>query len=152
MSKHDRPVFLVVDDSADDRELARLAFERSSIQADLHMVDDGEAAMAYLRREGAFAGDGAAPFPTIVLLDLRMRAMDGYEVLEEVRKDENLTALPIVVFSTSDSPADVDRCYLLGCNSYLVKPSTLGDLSNTIRDLHHYWCELNESPSIGKRA
>jgi len=145
-----RPVFLLVDDNPDDQALARMALSQAGIDVELRIVSDGEAALAYLRREGEFADPEVSPRPTLMLLDLRMRAVDGYEVLEEVRRDPQLCDQPIVVFTTSDAPSDIARCYKLGCNSYVVKPTQLAPLVATVRDLIHYWCNLVQLPDVGR--
>lgn len=146
-----RPVILLVEDSPDDRAFAKTAFQLAEIDAELVVVEDGETAGRYLRHQGEFAGPGRASRPAVVLLDLRLPAVDGYEVLAELRRDPQLATLPVVVFTTSNSPEDIDRCYALGCNSYLVKPSQLGPLVAALRDLGRYWCELMAAPSGGWR-
>jgi CheY-like chemotaxis protein len=144
-----RPVFLLVDDNSNDQALARLAFSQAGVDVDLRIVGDGEAALEYLRREGAYTDPEVSPLPSVMLLDLRMRAVDGYEVLEEVRSDAQLCDLPIVVFTTSNAPNDIARCYRLGCNSYVVKPTQLVPLVAAVRDLFHYWCRLVRVPNNG---
>ena len=97
-------VILLVDDNEDDVLLTREGFKRSKLVVDMHHVGDGEQCMAFLRREGAFAG---APTPDLILLDLNMPVMDGREVLAELAKDEALVHLPVVILTTSDEEREL---------------------------------------------
>jgi CheY-like chemotaxis protein len=133
---------LVVDDSADDLTLMQLAFEHAGLLDRLHMLGDGQAAMAYLEGAGDYRDRTRHPFPDFVLLDLKMPKMSGFDVLQTVRQSNHLLPLMIHVLSGSALDYDVQRAYSLGANSYLVKPSSLGELVRMVTALHQWHCEL----------
>jgi CheY-like chemotaxis protein len=130
---------LLVDDNDNDVELTRLGFLRSKLAVNLHRVSDGEECMAYLRKEGQYA---ASPTPDLVLLDLNMPRMDGFEVLDAVTKDERIRHLPIVVMTSSKSDRDVLAAYKLRCSSYIVKPVDFDNFAKVVQTLSDYWFTL----------
>lgn len=138
-SLHDqsrKAVVLMVEDNLDHAFLAREAFEESAPDVELHHVSSGDHCMALLRRESPYQ---AAPRPDLILLDLHMPRMNGYEVMQQIRQDEALAALVVVVLTTSTEPADVNRLYRLGCNSYLEKPVSFQGFTETVKALSSYW-------------
>ncbi len=137
---------LVADDDAQDTMLVRMAAERASLCLRLNSVTDGEQAIDYLMGRERYADRHAHPFPSMMLLDLKMPGMSGFDVLDFVRRDPNLRRLPIVIFSSSDDPKDVRRAYDSGANSYLCKPHSTGDLSALLKALEEYWCKFNHFP------
>lgn len=132
---------LLVDDDPADAGLTRAAIGESKLVCSLNHVGDGEAALAYLRSQ---------PAPDLVLLDLNMPRKNGYEVLREMRADEQLRDIPVVVLTTSDSPMDVKRCYALGANSFVTKPVDLEDFLQAVRAIEDYWFSVVRLPG-GKR-
>ncbi|NND99900.1 MAG: response regulator [Pirellulaceae bacterium] len=127
---------LIVDDSTDDADLTREGFQRSPHDVELHHVLDGKECMKFLRKDGEYR---KAPAPDLVLLDLNMPNMDGREVLAAIDKDPILRRLPVIVLTTSNAEMDRLTTYALGCNSYIVKPSTLESLEKFVRELCSYW-------------
>ncbi|MEO0564020.1 MAG: response regulator, partial [Chloroflexota bacterium] len=119
---------VMADDDEDDRILAQAAFEESALRNAVDFVEDGEELMAYLRREGPYEHLRNTPLPGLVLLDLNMPRKDGREVLQEIRSDERLKRIPVVVLTTSQQQEDVIRSYGLGANSYITKPVTFDGL------------------------
>lgn len=144
--KRKRAVVLLVEDDPGDQELTRRALQEDVIRVDLRIVEDGEEAIAYLRREGRYAEPHAAPRPDLILLDLNLPKKDGRAVLQSVRADPSIGFIPIVVLTTSDQEADILRSYKLGCNSYITKPVDMQKFFTTIRDLGAYWFELVTLP------
>ena len=143
-----RPVsILVADDDMEDCELARDALNEARLANDLRFVHDGEELMQYLRREGRFAVPGAAPRPGLLLLDIKMPKKDGFECLREIRADQNLRHLPVVVMTTSRADADIYRSYDLGVNSFITKPLLFEGLVEAMRALGTYWFEIVELPA-----
>ncbi len=140
---------LMADDDADDRSLAREALLEGRLVNDLRFVDDGEDLLAYLRREGKYAG-GDAPRPGLVLLDLNMPKMDGRTALKEIKNDPDLRQIPVVALTTSKADEDVHRAYDLGVNSYIVKPVTFEALVDILQTLGKYWFEIVELPGENK--
>lgn len=127
---------LLVEDDPDDIEFTRLAFRDSRILNELHVVQDGEDALRFLRNEPPHE---TAPRPDLIILDLGLPRMDGKEVLMEVKKDPDLRRIPVVVLTSSRAQEDVVRSYELGVNSYIQKPVTLEGIVNVIKDIEHYW-------------
>jgi len=137
-------VVLLVEDELADAHLVKTAFLENHILADLQHVDDGRAALEYLRREGArFAN---APRPDLILLDLNMPRMDGRKVLAAVKQDPQLCNIPVVILTTSDVERDVVASYNLGAAGYITKPMDMIQFIAVIRDLGNYWFALVRLP------
>jgi CheY-like chemotaxis protein len=137
---------LLADDDPADQELVRRAFDAGEIPVDLHVVSDGEAALDYLRGGRAASGAATTRRPDLVLLDLNMPGIDGFGVLAEVRRDERLRSLPIVVLSTSTNVDDVNLAYSLGGNAFIRKPADYDDLVEVVGLLAPYWFRLVQLP------
>ncbi len=127
---------LLVEDNADDVFLTRKGFERAKLRLNLHHVENGVECMAFLRKEGQFAG---APTPDLVLLDLNLPRMDGREVLAQIVADEVLQRLPVVILMTSSAESDVLELYRLRCSSYITKPVDFTKFQQVIQQLSDYW-------------
>lgn len=127
---------LLVEDNDDDVFLTREAFEAASLRVSLHHVDNGEKCMRFLRKQGEFAD---APSPDLILLDMHMPVMDGYEVMTQIVKDEALRHLPVVVLTTSYEAADIQKMYGLRCSSYITKPVDFDSFVKAIGQLAGYW-------------
>ena len=142
-----RPI-LIVDDSAEDVELMREALAEFKLANPLDVARDGEEALRYLRREGPFAARMAVD-PAVVLLDLKMPKLDGLEVLREVRANQRLQRIPIVMVTSSREEQDLVRSYALGVNAYVVKPVDFHAFADAVRHLGTFWAVLNEPPPSG---
>jgi CheY-like chemotaxis protein len=118
---YDHAVILVVEDRDDDILLIRRAFEKARLSNPLHFVRDGEEAVIYLRGEGIYSSRAEHPLPDLILLDLKLPKMDGFELLKWIREQPGIRALPVVVLTSSDQIRDVNRAYQLGANSFFVK-------------------------------
>lgn len=127
---------LLVEDNDDDVFLTREAFEAASLRVNLHHVDNGEKCLQFLRKQGPYAD---AVSPDLILLDMHMPVMDGYEVLSEIVKDENLRHFPVVVLTTSYEAEDIRRMYGLRCSSYITKPVDFDSFVKAIGQLAGYW-------------
>jgi len=134
---------LLVDDNEDDVYLTREAFDAASLRVHLHHVDNGEKCLQFLRKQGPYAN---APSPDLILLDMHMPVMDGYEVLKEIVKDEKLRHLPVVVLTTSYEAADIQKMYGLRCNSYITKPVDFDNFVKAISQLAGYWLTVVVTP------
>ncbi len=142
--EHPRPIeILMVEDNLADVRLTQLAMRDAKVWNTLNHVPDGEEAMLFLRREGAYEN---APRPDILLLDLNMPKKDGREVLTEIRADPLLTHLPVVILTTSEADEDVLKSYGLHANSYVVKPLGLDEFIAVIKGLEDYWLCLVKLP------
>jgi len=131
----EHPIVLLVDDSEDDALLVRRIFERVGFASPLQFVRDGDEVIAYLNGTGAYSDRAKFPLPTVVLLDLKMPRKNGFEVLAWIRQQPDLKRLRVYILSASSRPDDIQRAYDLGANSYLVKPSTLDELTTMAQGL-----------------
>ena len=135
---------LLVEDNRDDILIAEEAFKKSgSINRKLHVVHDGVEALSFLRRKGKYA---QAPRPHLILLDLNLPRKSGKEVLEEIKQDEALVTIPVVVLSTSRAEEDVVSSYRLHANCYISKPFDFSQLVEVIRALDHFWFSVVTLP------
>ncbi len=137
---------LLAKDNEDYALLFKRALEAARINASLQVVRDGQEAVDYLVGAEPFADRVKHPFPKLLLLDLKMPRMDGFEVLSAVRQRLGFTRLPVIVLTHSDNPADVRRAYELGATSYFRKPDSLEGLDEMIHVLHAYWLKFNHFP------
>jgi len=148
MTESTAPItILLVDDDADDRDLAREAFAESHLRNDLHCVESGEEMLAYLRREGQYSDPAVSPVPGIVLLDLNMPGLGGREALEKMKQDPALRHIPVVVMTTSKADEDILNSYQHGASSYITKPVTFEGLLNVVKGLQRYWLQIVELPT-----
>jgi two-component system response regulator len=133
---------LLVEDSPEDFETTRRAFLRAGLKNPIVHCSDGDQALDYLFRRGAWTDAGAAPRPGLVLLDLNLPGTDGREVLEEIKRDEDLKRIPVIVLTTSSDERDVQACYRAGANSYVQKPVDIEGFFRAIERLNGYWFEV----------
>ena len=140
---------LLVDDSEDDAILIRLAFRRVNREESLFWVPSGRQAIQYLGGEGLYADRQKFPLPDVMLLDLRMPDMDGYDVLRWVRQDARFKSLPVVVFSGSPLMQHIGMAYDLGANSYLTKPTEFNSFHKTLAQVADFWLGCCRLPSCG---
>lgn len=134
---HIKPIeILLVEDSPSDALLTRRALEGGKMLNRLHIVEDGVKAVAFLRQQPPYA---AAPRPQLILLDLNMPRKDGREVLAEIKADDDLKVIPVVVLTTSNAEVDVLRSYKLHANCYITKPVNFDSFAAAIASLEHFW-------------
>lgn len=132
-------LILLVEDDPGDQELIRRALQEGAVAHDLHVVEDGAAALDYLFCRGNHATGGDCPMPELILLDLNLPKMDGLQVLRQIRQDARLQYTPTLVLSTSQQEKDIRQCYDSGASSYIVKPVVLDDYIRLIRRIDEYW-------------
>ena len=149
MNRSDSLVLLAEDNST-DALMVRRAFTKAGLRGTLDVVDDGDKAVAYLSGQGAFADRARHPLPAVLLLDLKLPRRSGLEVLAWLRQQPGLKRLPVVVLTSSEESADINRAYDLGANSYLVKPVDFDALLEMVRGLGLYWLLLNQNPEVGR--
>lgn len=136
---------LLVEDNPQDLELALMALEKSNLANEVVTVRDGKEALDYLFRRGAYA-ERQLGNPAVVLLDLKLPKIDGIEVLEKIKAEASLQAVPVVMLTTSREEKDLLRSYQLGVNAYVVKPVAFKDFIEAIQDLGVFWAVVNEPP------
>lgn len=146
----DTPVILVAEDREDEILLLRRAFKHANILNPLQIVRDGEEAVAYLKGEGRFSNRDEYPLPSLMLLDLKMPRMDGFEVLQWIRRQPTLSSLRVVVLTASEEIRDVNMAYQLGANSFLVKPVDFDNFVDVIETLQGYWLWLSQAPELSR--
>jgi CheY-like chemotaxis protein len=140
-------VILLVEDDEAHAEIVRRNFETSHIANRLMHVADGQAALDYLYRRNEFSDPAKSPRPGVVLLDLRLPKVDGLEVLKTVKADPELTAIPVVILTTSQAETDVIRAYNNHVNSYLVKPVDGAKFTALMETFGYYWLAWNQKPN-----
>lgn len=139
-----RPVYvLLVEDNPGDADLTCETFETSRLSLDVAVVADGEQALAYLRREPPYT---EAPRPDIVLLDLNVPKINGRQVLAEMRAEEQLRHMPVVVLTSSDAERDIVESYRLGANCYVTKPVDLNAFQAIVRSVEGFWFKVVKLP------
>lgn len=135
---------LLIEDSRGDIGLIEEVFEEAKIRNNLYVAEDGEEAVLFLNKKGQYAD---APRPDIILLDLNLPKKDGREVLEEVKRDDNLKNIPIVVLTTSKAEEDVLRSYNLHANAYITKPVDFDQFIKVIKSIEGFWLEVVKLPN-----
>ena len=141
-------VILIADDDAEDRMLIQDALEESRLKNQIQFVENGEELMDYLHNRRNFKDKDAYPTPGLILLDLNMPKKDGREALKEIKSDDFLRLIPIVVLTTSKAEEDVLRTYDLGVSSFITKPVTFSSLVDVMKTLSKYWFEIVELPKL----
>jgi two-component system response regulator len=140
---------LLVEDDPADGELTLRAMRRNNLANHIHWVKDGEQALEYMFRTGAYAGREPAALPKLVLLDLKMPKVDGIEVLRRLKSEPATQAVPVVIMTSSNEERDVVAGYRLGVNSYIVKPVQFDAFLETVARIGLYWLLTNRPPHEG---
>lgn len=139
-------LILIVEDSDIDFETTLRAFKNSNMANPIHRCEDGEEALDYLFRKNQYSEVENSPRPELILLDLNLPGTDGREVLEEIKKDPKLKAIPVIVLTTSSDEMDVEKCYQEGANSYIQKPVDLKGFFEAIERLRDFWFKVAVLP------
>ena len=137
-------MIVLVDDDDEDAFVLRKAFSGGRIPVDFEHLLGGGDLMTYLSGVSRLSADRS---PSLILLDINMPGMDGFEVLRKLRSEEATRAIPVVMFTTSGLPEDIDRAYREGANSYFVKPSSVGDLRKFVDSIDQYWFQVAKLPT-----
>ncbi len=138
-----RKAILVADDSEEDAFILKRAFEKAGVEVPILFVKDGHELVRYLSGENGYADRRAHPMPRLLLLDLKMPKLDGFDVLRWLQQQPELRRLVVTVLSSSDESRDVNLAYDLGANSYVVKPTSMDGYRQIIEKLRDYWLEVN---------
>jgi len=138
---------LLVEDNPNDLELTLHAFKKNGLAQRIQVARDGVEALDFLFRRGAFANAEEAQYPKMILLDLKLPKIDGIEVLRQIKSDPKMRRLPVVVLTSSRQDRDIDECYNLGVNSYIVKPVDFEKFMAAASILGTYWLSFNQ-PSM----
>ncbi len=138
---------LLAEDELGDILAVRRAFEKAGVKTPVHIARDGQEVVDYLTGNPPFSDPVAHPLPALLLLDLRLPVISGFELLEWLRKQPRLRHMIVVVFSSSEDPEDINRAYDLGANSYIIKPHDPDDLVMVVKQLQQYWLNINANPT-----
>lgn len=143
---HTRPIeILLVEDSPSDALMTQEALLFSKLSSSLHTVDDGEKAIDFLRRMNGYEG---SPRPDLILLDLNLPRKSGIEVLDEIKQDDNLKMIPIVVLTTSKADDDVAKAYRRHANCYITKPVEFNRFADVVRAIDDFWFQVVTRPPV----
>jgi CheY-like chemotaxis protein len=135
---------LLVEDNEGDVGLIEEVFAKSKIRNSLHVAEDGEEAVLYLHSEGKFSG---SPRPDLIILDLNLPKKDGREVLRDIKKDENLHNIPVIILTTSTAERDILRAYELHANAYVIKPLDFYQFIKVVGSIVNFWLGIAKLPS-----
>ncbi|WP_379977070.1 response regulator [Emticicia soli] len=136
----------MADDDPDDRVMTKEALEENFLLNELRFVEDGAELMDYLKRRGKYSNPENSPRPGVILLDLNMPKKDGRECLREIKSDDELKSIPVIVLTTSKAEEDILRTYDLGVNSFVTKPVTFVELVEVMKNLGNYWFDIVQLP------
>ena len=141
----EKPIdILLVEDNPGDVRLTQEAFHEGKLKTNIHVVTDGQAALDHLHRQGAYA---QAIRPDLILLDLNLPKKDGREVLADIKTDESLKSIPVVILTTSKAEQDVLKVYNLHANCYITKPVDLDQFLSVVRAIEDFWLQVVKLPS-----
>lgn len=134
---------LLVEDNPGDIRLTRESFSEGKLLHNLYIAEDGVKALAFLRKEGEYAG---APTPDLILLDLNLPRKNGCEVLAEIKEDDRMKRIPVVVLTTSNAETDIIRTYNLHANCYITKPVDLNNFIEVVKSIEDFWFSVVRLP------
>lgn len=144
---------LMIEDSDEDFEaFIRLIRRQVSLVPTIYRCIDGDEALEFLYQSGKYDSAASAPRPGIILLDLNLPGTDGREVLEQIKQDERLKIIPVVVLTTSANPKDIEACYEQGANGYIIKPIGVNQLAKAIQVFLDYWFDVSILPQPARRS
>jgi CheY-like chemotaxis protein len=137
---------LLIEDQPSDADLALRALDELGVGRRVHLVEDGAEALDFVFGRDAYAERSPADAPALILLDLKLPKVSGHEVLRRLKSDERTQDIPVIVLSSSKEDRDVDQCYEMGANSYVVKPVDFAQFTETVQCIGTYWLQTNEGP------
>lgn len=146
------PVILLVEDDLADQEIINRIVSEGATSAKLEIVSNGQEALDYLKGEGDYAPPNSPPKPDLVLLDLNMPGLSGFDVLTQIRKHPPIKLLPVIVLTTSDRESDIVQSYERGANSYLTKPVSYDHFVRIIREIDEFWFDIAVLPPTSQSA
>lgn len=149
MKNHELEIILV-EDNMGDAELTIRALKKKNLANKLLHLENGAEALDYIFGSGSYANRGLTSTPKMVLLDLNMPKVGGIEVLQKIKSDERTKEIPVVILTSSNEDPDIEKCYRLGANSFIVKPVEFDKFAKAVEDLGLYWLLLNQTPSFQK--
>lgn len=136
---------LLVEDDPNDTELTLAALEEYNLTNEIVVARDGVEALDYLYRRGSFAQHPAG-HPIVIMLDLKLPKLDGVQVLQQLKRDEAMRLIPVVILTSSRESQDLEECYKLGANAYVVKPVRFSEFIEAVKQIGIFWALINEPP------
>ncbi|MDJ0574136.1 MAG: response regulator [Xenococcaceae cyanobacterium MO_234.B1] len=147
MKEKNQQPLLIIEDSDEDFEALERMIIKAQISNPIYRCEDGEEALDFLFHEGEYEDESLSPRPSLIVLDLNLPGTDGREVLAELKQNQDLQTIPVVIFSTSSNPKDIDACYRQGISGYIVKPMDTQRLNQLVQTFLEYWFNVVELPS-----
>jgi CheY-like chemotaxis protein len=145
------PLLLIVEDGNEDFEALKRCLQQSPTAVSIQRCVNGEQALAFLYRTGSDVNPESAPRPGLIVLDLNLPGTDGREVLRRIKQDDTLKTIPVIVFTTSNNPKDIEECYRYGANSYIIKPINFAKLKQDIQTVVDYWFQVTILPNLAEK-
>lgn len=142
-----QPLLLIIEDSNEDFEAFQRFLRQSPLAIPIYRCLNGDQALAFLYHTDRYTDPESAPRPGLILLDLNLPGTDGREVLHRIKQDDDLKSVPVVIFTTSNNPKDIEACYQQGANGYIIKPMDFGLLKRSIQTLLDYWFDITLLPN-----
>ncbi len=143
--KHEQPLLIIEDSDEDFAALTRI-MNKSQVSSPIYRCEDGEEALEFLYHQGEYEDATLSPRPALIILDLNLPGTDGREVLAELKQDNTLKSIPVIIFSTSSNPKDINACYDYGISGYIVKPMGTNRLNEIVQTFLDYWFQTVELP------
>ncbi len=147
MNEENKKPLLIIEDSDEDFAALTRMITKAEIPNPIYRCEDGEEALEFLYREGEYQDEALSPRPSLIILDLNLPGTDGREVLAELKQHQDLETIPVVIFSTSSNPKDIDACYRYGVSGYIVKPMDTHRLNLLVQTFLDYWFKAVELPN-----
>ena len=148
MNQNNIVEILIVEDNPQDLELTQRTLRKAKLTNHIHVARDGHEALAFLFCEGPYSERKIENGPKVILLDLKLPKVDGFEVLKRIKSDPRTRTIPVIALTSSKEQSDVIESYHLGVNSYIVKPVNFEQFSETVQKLGMYWLLLNHPPKL----
>lgn len=144
-----KQAILIVEDSPEDYEAMERGFRGAGLANPIFHCEDGDEALDFLFRRGKYGDPEKSPRPCIILLDLNLPGTDGLEIVKEIKNNDELKKIPVVVLTTSSDERDIEQCYANGANSYIIKPVSFSGFMDAIQRFRDYWFEIVVLPKQG---
>jgi CheY-like chemotaxis protein len=146
MNEDRQPALLIIEDSDEDFAALSRTIAKAEIANPVYRCEDGEDALDFLQGVGKYADKSSFPRPALIILDLNLPGTDGREVLTTLKQDRDLQTIPVVIFSTSSNPKDINACYCQGVSGYIIKPMNTQRLNQLVKTFLEYWFKVVELP------
>ncbi|WP_036483778.1 response regulator [Myxosarcina sp. GI1] len=143
--KQERPLLIIEDSDEDFAALTRM-MNKAKVSSPIYRCEDGEEALEFLYHQGEYEDATLSPRPSLIILDLNLPGTNGREVLAELKQDNTLKSIPVIIFSTSSNPKDINACYHYGISGYIVKPMGTNRLNEIVQTFLDYWFQTVELP------